>query len=87
MKKVCFNSEMSLNFIIGPCLVAAEEKGDEDEDEDTPATRFVARLLKHLLKGFLAKDKNVRYRVVQVVAEMVSHLGEIECVYILIVCI
>ncbi|KAF8494799.1 nuclear condensing complex subunit [Gautieria morchelliformis] len=57
---------------------AAEEKGDGDENEDTPATRFVARLLKHLLKGFLAKDKNVRYRVLQIVAEMISHLGEID---------
>ncbi|KAF8524376.1 nuclear condensing complex subunit [Hysterangium stoloniferum] len=57
---------------------AAEEKGDGDEDEDTTASRFVARLLKHLAKGFLAKDKNVRYRVLQIVAEMISHLGEID---------
>jgi hypothetical protein len=33
------------------------------------------------MSGFMAKDKNVRYRVLQTVAEMVSHLGEIEYVY------
>lgn len=62
--------------------IAAEERnadGEQDEeDDDTTASRFTARLLKHLLKGFTAKDKSVRYRVLQTVAEMVSHLGEIE---------
>ncbi|GJJ15062.1 hypothetical protein Clacol_009337 [Clathrus columnatus] len=57
---------------------ATEEKTDDDDDEDTTASRFVARLLRHLLKGFLAKDKSVRYRVLQVVSEMISHLGEID---------
>ena len=64
--------------------VAAEQKNAEDEDEDeddnTTASRFTARLLRFLLKGFLAKDKSIRYRVLQTVAEMVSHLGEIESV-------
>jgi hypothetical protein len=36
------------------------------------------------LKGFVAKDKSIRFRVLQMVAEMVSHLGEIECVFSLI---
>jgi condensin complex subunit 3 len=58
--------------------IAAEE--EHDEDEDTPASRFVARLLKFLLRGFVAKDKSVRFRSVYLVAEMVSHLGEIEYV-------
>ncbi|KAF8636938.1 hypothetical protein AX17_003189 [Amanita inopinata Kibby_2008] len=62
---------------------AAEEKSavcnpDDDEDEDTTASRFTARLLKFLLKGFLAKEKIVRYRVLCMVAEMVSHLGAID---------
>ncbi|KAF8163123.1 nuclear condensing complex subunit [Crassisporium funariophilum] len=60
---------------------AAEDRNlDEDEDDDNPTTasRFTARLLKHLLKGFVAKDKNVRFRVLQSVAEMISHLGEID---------
>ncbi|GLB42418.1 putative nuclear condensing complex subunits, C-term domain [Lyophyllum shimeji] len=60
---------------------AAEDKNADEEaheDEDTTASRFTARLLKFLFKGFAAKDKWVRYRVLQTVAEMVSHLGEVE---------
>ena len=48
------------------------------EDEETPASRFVAKLLSYMLKGFTAKDKNVRLRSVSIVAELVSHLGELE---------
>ena len=59
------------------CVSKAVESHPED-DEDTTASRFVSRLLKFLFQGFLAKDKSVRYRVLQLVAEMVSHLGEIE---------
>ncbi|KAJ7284629.1 nuclear condensing complex subunit [Mycena rebaudengoi] len=51
---------------------------EDDEDTDTTASRFIARLLKFLLKGFLAKDKIVRYRVIFIVAEMVAHLGELD---------
>jgi Chromosome condensation complex Condensin, subunit G len=68
-------------FCIESRIVAAEEKiptEDDDEDEDTTASRFTARLLNFLIKGFLAKDKSIRYRVLHTVAEMVSHLGEIE---------
>lgn len=65
-------------------MQAAEEKAGQGtidvDDEDSTATRFTARLLKFLLKGIEAKDKNVRYRVLQTLVEMVSHLGEIECV-------
>jgi hypothetical protein len=75
------------SFYIEPCIVASEEKKaaeDDDEDQDTTASRFTARFLNFLLKGFVAKDKSVRYRVLQTVAEMVSYLGEIE--YVLCEC-
>jgi condensin complex subunit 3 len=49
-----------------------------DGDDETTATRFTRRLLKHFLKGFEAKDKNVRYRVVCFVAEVISQFGELE---------
>ena len=49
-----------------------------DDDDETTATRFTRRLLKHFLKGFEAKDKNVRYRVVCFVAEVISQFGELE---------
>lgn len=64
------------------CSLAAqrEAKKDEviDDDDETTATRFTRRLLKHFLKGFEAKDKNVRYRVVCLVAEVISQFGELE---------
>lgn len=50
----------------------------EPDDEDTPASRFVARLTKWLIRGFTSKNKNVRFRAVGVISEIVSHLGEIE---------
>ena len=50
----------------------------EEDDDDSLVTRFVSRLLKWLLQGFLAKNKIVRYRSVFIVSELISHLGEIE---------
>lgn len=50
----------------------------EDGDDENATTRFVSRLLNWLLQGFTAKNKNVRYRCVHIVSEMISHLGEIE---------
>ncbi|CAE6456052.1 unnamed protein product [Rhizoctonia solani] len=56
-----------------------DNEGDSDEeDDDTPASRFVTYLLKYVLQGFMAKDKNVRYRCVHITAEMISGLGEID---------
>ncbi|THH04391.1 hypothetical protein EW145_g5552 [Phellinidium pouzarii] len=56
-----------------------EKKATEDEnDEDTTTTRFISRLVKCLLKGFEAKDKTVRFRVLQIVAEMLSTMGDID---------
>ncbi|EPS93226.1 hypothetical protein FOMPIDRAFT_1056181 [Fomitopsis schrenkii] len=62
-------------FINEKATENAETKEDEDE---TTASRFVARILRFLLSGCLAKDKNVRYRVLQTIAEMIAHLGEID---------
>lgn len=41
-------------------------------------SRFVAKLLKHLLAGMEAKDKNVRFRVTLLVASLINGLGEVE---------
>jgi len=57
---------------------AEDEQRQQGDDDDTVASRFTARLLRFLLKGIAAKDKNVRYRVLQTLVEMISHLGEIE---------
>jgi condensin complex subunit 3 len=50
-----------------------------DDGEKTTATCFTRCLLKHSPKGFEAKDKNVRYRVVCFVAEVISQFGEPKC--------
>ncbi|KAJ7678541.1 nuclear condensing complex subunit [Mycena rosella] len=55
-----------------------EDGGNDNEDDDTTASRFTAKILKFLLKGFQAKDKFVRFRVVSLAAEMVVHLGEVD---------
>ncbi|BGO88973.1 hypothetical protein NBRC10512_005103 [Rhodotorula toruloides] len=55
-----------------------EANGDDDEDEDGPASRLVAQLLAFLLRGFQAKNKIARYRCVQLVALMINSLGEID---------
>ncbi|KAF8207192.1 nuclear condensing complex subunit [Mycena galopus ATCC 62051] len=55
-----------------------DEEDDDDVDNDTPASRFTANLLSFLLKGFQAKDKAVRYRVISIAGEMIIALGEID---------
>ena len=69
-----------LLYLIYPSAAERETKQEEvpEDDDETTATRFTHRLLKHFLKGFQAKDKNVRYRVVCFVAEVISQLGELE---------
>ncbi|KAF9648455.1 ARM repeat-containing protein [Thelephora ganbajun] len=50
-------------------------KEGRDEEEDTIADRFMARVFRHLLQAFVAKDKTIRYRAVQIVGEMLPHVG------------
>lgn len=57
------------------CYSAAKEG---EEEEDGPAARFSSSLLKHLLKGFISKNKTVRYRCAQLVAQMINGLGEMD---------
>lgn len=51
---------------------------EDDEAEETPSTRFIAKLLRHLLAGFGAKDKNVRFRCTLLTVSLISGLGEME---------
>ncbi|OXB39504.1 hypothetical protein LQV05_000649 [Cryptococcus neoformans] len=59
---------------------AANKHEDEDDEEeaDTPASRFVVKLLRHLLRGIEAKDKNVRFRVTLMIVSMINGLGEMD---------
>lgn len=54
------------------------EEKEEEENDDTTATRFVEILLKHLLRGFHAKNKSVRLRCCQMVALLVNGLESME---------
>lgn len=56
------------------------EESEEDDEPDTPVSRFIIRLNNFVLKGFVAKDKNIRLRSVNVVSELIAHLGELEYV-------
>lgn len=70
-------------LLMNPDFIAAQlnaKKPEDDDADNVPAVRFTSRLLKWLLQGFNAKDKTVRLRVVSLVAEMIGHLDEIECV-------
>ncbi|WVQ95614.1 hypothetical protein IAU59_002712 [Kwoniella sp. CBS 9459] len=58
--------------------LASRPEGDEDEDVQTPTSRFVTKLLKHLLAGMEAKDKNVRFRVTLLTVSMINGLGEMD---------
>ncbi|KAI9061537.1 ARM repeat-containing protein [Trametes sanguinea] len=54
------------------------KKNGVDEDDDTTSERFLNQLVRFLLKGCTAKDKVVRFRVVQCIADTIAHLGEID---------
>lgn len=77
-----FPFENLVEYVPTPAAEQKKNQPHEDDDEDTPASRFTNRILRFLLKGFVAKDKTVRYRVVHLVAEMVASLGEIEYVFL-----
>ncbi|PPQ76775.1 hypothetical protein CVT24_010736 [Panaeolus cyanescens] len=57
---------------------ASARQPREDEDEENSVSRFTSSLLNFLIPGFVAKDKNVRYRCIQIVAEIIGFLGEID---------
>ncbi|KIR69079.1 condensin complex subunit 3 [Cryptococcus bacillisporus CA1873] len=54
------------------------ENENEEEEIDTPVSRFVVKLLRHLLGGIEAKDKNVRFRVTLMIVSMINGLGEMD---------
>ncbi|KAJ2737524.1 chromosome condensation complex Condensin, subunit G [Coemansia sp. Cherry 401B] len=51
---------------------------NEDADMDTASSRFAELLIKYLLQGFQAKEKQIRMRCCQIVAMSVTSLGEID---------
>lgn len=62
---------------------AGPEEGEEYDDEDeaeTVSSRFIEKMLRHLLRGFNAKKLFVRIRCCNIVAMSISSMGEIEYV-------
>ncbi|WWC92262.1 uncharacterized protein L201_007216 [Kwoniella dendrophila CBS 6074] len=57
---------------------ASRPEGEEEEEVETFSSRFVVKLLKHLLNGMEAKDKNVRFRVTLLTVSMINGLGEMD---------
>lgn len=57
---------------------STQQENKADDDSDSPANQVAEYLLRHLLRGLQAKDKNVRYRVVQLIAYLVLFVGEID---------
>ncbi|ESK90249.1 condensin subunit cnd3 [Moniliophthora roreri MCA 2997] len=87
LKKGTYPADQVVKFISGYVKylndkVAAENREDDEEEDvldiDSAISRFTERLVGFLLKGFGAKDKSVRYRVVQICAEIVINLGELD---------
>lgn len=57
-----------------------EEDYDDEDEAETISSRFIEKLLRHLLRGFSAKKLFVRIRCCNIVAMSISSMGEIEYV-------
>ncbi|CDS02070.1 hypothetical protein [Sporisorium scitamineum] len=55
-----------------------QDDDDDEEEEDTTATRFSTLLIKHLLKGSVSKNKNVRLRCCGCVALLINGLEALD---------
>ncbi|KAF7312107.1 Peptidase A1 domain-containing protein [Mycena indigotica] len=83
-KKGATAADRVVKFVAGYFQYLNErDSEDEGADQDgldttTLASRFIDKILRSLLGGFKAKDKVVRYRVVDFVAGMVEQLGTID---------
>lgn len=90
IKKGVSNADRCIKFVAAYCTYVQEQfrravqdqmdesNDSEEEDADTPATRFVTILIRHLLRGFGAKNKNVRLRCCQTIALLINGLESID---------
>lgn len=59
--------------------IAKNNKNEElDPEHSEIYSRFVDLFVRHILRGIESKDKNVRYRVVQLLAAIMDNIGEID---------
>lgn len=54
------------------------DNDDSDEEEESHIDAFIKYIIHHLLRGIESKDRNVRYRVVQLLAYLVNQILEID---------
>ncbi|KAJ8457735.1 hypothetical protein ONZ51_g11351 [Trametes cubensis] len=84
LKKGTTVADRIVKFIAGYSKFITEKSAEErqkngiDEDDETTSERFLNHFVHFLLKGCTAKDKVVRFRVIQCIADTISHLGEID---------
>ncbi|KAH9887359.1 nuclear condensing complex subunit, partial [Cubamyces lactineus] len=84
LKKGTTVADRIVKFIAGYSKFITEKNAEErqkngiEEDDETTSERFLNHFVHFLLKGCTAKDKVVRFRVIQCIADTISHLGEID---------
>lgn len=82
LKKGVTQADRCLKFVSSYAIYSQvqfrKEDPDADEEGDTSATRFVTIMIKHIIKGLRAKNKNVRLRACQLVALLVSGLESMD---------
>ena len=80
LKKGMKNADRICKFVATYAAYAIEQFTTSQDDTDTPATRFVSIFLKHLLRGFRAKNKHVRLRCATCVSLLINVIDSIEYV-------
>ncbi|KAF4614841.1 hypothetical protein D9613_002893 [Agrocybe pediades] len=81
MKKGVVFADNAIKFVAGYIEFinkGFDEDVETDQNDGDPASRFTTRFVQLLLEGFEAKDKVVRFRIVQSAAETASFLGTID---------
>ncbi|WWD20683.1 hypothetical protein CI109_105159 [Kwoniella shandongensis] len=82
VKKGVSVADRVVKFVAGYVVYSTEQdaasRPEGEEDVETPSSRFVVKLLRHLLAGMEAKDKNVRFRVTLLTVSMINGLGEMD---------
>ncbi|PVF94264.1 hypothetical protein CPB86DRAFT_713554 [Serendipita vermifera] len=82
VKRGVVEADRSVRLIGGFVAALMEQqdaKADEDEDEeDTPADRFLRKLISHLIPGCSAKDKTPRFRCTQTLSEILRNVPTLE---------
>ncbi|KAI5122625.1 hypothetical protein M0805_008714 [Coniferiporia weirii] len=78
VKKGTPTADRIVKFVSNYVKFIVDKTAEKPDEEDSMSSRFIARLLKYFLKGFQAKNKDVRFRCTSFVSEIITSLGEID---------